>query len=200
MALAGAGAGTVGGPRSLLCPPACARPFPQGQVEILRPEAAPGSAFAGFSGACVGTGLCQLRMDADQAVAATFGPPSGTAITRATIKSKKKLAGFEFSAPGAITGYECMLIRPKPKRHKHKKRKGKSRGHRRAAQSAAKRAKPKFVACASARTYKHLRPGAYSFRVRALDILGADANPAQRKFKIKPPKPHKHKKGKKKKG
>jgi hypothetical protein len=32
--------------------------------------------------------------------------------------------------------------------------------------------------------YKHLKAGRYTFEVRALDILGADATPARKKFKI----------------
>ena len=190
--ITGSGAGTVGGPKSVLCPPACARPFPQGQVEILRAEPAAGSAFAGFSGACTGTGPCQLRMDSDQSVAATFGPPSGTKIDKATINNKKKSAKFAFSAPGAITGFECKLIRPKPHHKKHKPKSHKQMRSR----ASKKRAKPRFAPCAGPKTYKHLAVGSYSFQVRALDSLGADPKPATRKFKIKPPKRGQHHKGK----
>jgi alpha-tubulin suppressor-like RCC1 family protein len=193
--LAGAGAGTVGGPKGILCPPSCAGSFAQGQVEILRPEAAPGSAFAGFSGACTGTAPCQLRMDGDQAVAATFGPPKGTAITAATIDNKKKTASFSFTAPGAITGYECKLIRPAKKKKKPHHKKHKPKSHKAAHGSAAKTPPPSFSACAAPQLYKNLTPGRYSFEVRALDSLGADASPAIKQFTVKKPKP-KHKKHK----
>ena len=114
--LAGAGAGAVG-TDGLVCPAAnCEADFSQGAVKILRPEAVPGSAFAGFSGPCAGTGTCQVALTQDQIVTATFGVPKGTQITRAKISSKKKLAKLSFSAPGAITGYQCKLIRPRPKR------------------------------------------------------------------------------------
>ena len=99
---------------------------------------------------------------------ATFGVPTGTAITRATIVAKKKKAGFSFAAPGAITGFDCKLIGPPKKEKSHKKR-----------------AKPKFAHCASGKTYKHLKPGRYRFEVRARDILGVDANPAKKKFSIR---------------
>ncbi len=187
VSLTGAGTGKVGG-AGILCPANCTNSYPQGQVEVLRPEVGPGSGFAGFSGPCSGTGPCQVNMSQDQTVLATFGPPTGTAITKS--KVRKKSASFSFTAPGAITGFECELIRPKPKR-KHGK------GHKHAAK--ASRAPAKFAACPSTKAYKHLVPGRYTFKVRALDILGADANPANRKFRIKPPKHHKHKsKGKSK--
>jgi alpha-tubulin suppressor-like RCC1 family protein len=169
--LAGDGAGSVGG-RGIVCPSVCAQRYPEAQVEALR--ASPAAAFAGFSGACTGTGACQVKMNGDQTVTATFGRPKGTTITKATIVRRKKLATFSFTAPGAITGYECMLVR---KTTKSRKGAGKS----------AKRRKPRFSACSSPRRYKHLKPGRYVFRVRALDILGADGNPAKRKFKLKKP-------------
>lgn len=167
---AGDGAGTVGG-RGIVCPSVCAQRYPEAQVEALRAQ--PQVAFAGFSGPCAGTGACQVKMNGDQTVTATFGRPKGTTITEAKIVRRKKLAILSFSAPGAITGYECMLVRPATK--KRHKGAGKS----------AKRPKPRFSACSSPRRYRHLQPGRYVFRVRALDILGADANPATRKFKLK---------------
>lgn len=202
VSLAGAGAGTVGGPTGILCGAGCSARYPLGQLEILRAEPAAGSAFAGFSGACAGTGgMCQLRMDGDKSVTATFGPPKGTAITAVKVNNRKKTAELTFSAPGAITGYECKLNRPKPKKPKKPKRKGgHGKGHGQKAGPPARRKTgghkqptPVFAGCAAPTTYKNLRPGGYTFEVRALDILGADANPASVKFKVKAPKPkHKH--------
>ena len=184
VSLAGAGAGTVGGPAGILCGPSCSARFPQSQSEVLREEPAAGSAFAGWSGACDGTAVtCQLRMDGDQAVAATYGPPKGTAVTKLALDRKKRTATLTFSAPGAITGYECQLVPPKKKKKKHH---GGRHGTARAA------AAPKYTGCASPKTYKHLRPGAYTFRVRALDILGTDEHPAVRHFVVKAPKPKRH--------
>jgi hypothetical protein len=171
LSFAGAGTGTVG-TQGLLCSADCSGRFAQGRVVVLRAQPAAGTGFAGFSGGCVGTGPCQASMNTDQSVTATFGPPKGTAITKAKIESKKKRAKFTFTAPGAITGYECKLIRPRAKPHKR-------------ARKAKKRKPPKFASCAAPKLYKNLRPGKYRFEVRALDILGADANPAVRKFTIK---------------
>ena len=58
--------------------------------------ASPGSTFSGWSGACTGTGACQVTMSADEAVAATFTanaapPPTGAPTPVLT------------SAPSAIT-------------------------------------------------------------------------------------------------
>ena len=180
VSLAGAGAGTVGGPKGILCPTVnCVSRFADSQVQILRAEPAPGTGFAGFTGACTGTGTCQVTMDADKTVTATFGPPKGTKITSAKIKQGKKpkkgarrkskptaKATFSFTAPGAVSGYQCMLVKPKPKKAK-------------------KRAKPRFSNCSSSKRYKKLRKGRYTFKVRARNILGVDARPALRKFKVK---------------
>jgi alpha-tubulin suppressor-like RCC1 family protein len=191
--LTGAGAGTVGGPEGIICPVTrCSDTFPDARIEILRAEPSPGSGFAGFTGPCTGTGACQVKMDADKSVTATFGPPKGTKITKAKItqgkKPKKKgakrraratasakpkptaKAKFSFSAPGAVTGYQCKLVKPKPKKKGKKAKKPK---------------KPKFSSCKSPKTYKKLKKGKYTFKVRAKNILGVDAKPAVKKFKVK---------------
>jgi alpha-tubulin suppressor-like RCC1 family protein len=189
--LAGAGSGLVGGPEGILCPVVhCSDSFPDSQVEILRAEAAPGSGFAGFTGPCTGTAPCQVRMDAEQTVTATFGPPKGTKITRAKVKQGKKRkkgatrkpkptakATFAFTTPGVVSGYQCMLVRPKAKRKK---------GGRKAKRLGAKRKrKPRFVKCSSPRRYKKLRKGRYTFKVRARNALGTEAKPAVRKFRVR---------------
>jgi alpha-tubulin suppressor-like RCC1 family protein len=170
VALVGAGAGAVGAD-GIVCPASnCTARYPQGQVEVLRASQTSGG-FAGFSGPCAGTAPCHVPMTSDQTVTATFGVPKGTAITKAVVKSKKKLAKFRFEAPGAITGYQCKLKKPKPKKAK-----------------GGRKPKPaKFSSCFTAKKYKSLKPGKYTFKVRALDILGADAKPAVRKFTIRKP-------------
>jgi alpha-tubulin suppressor-like RCC1 family protein len=168
---AGDESGTVGG-SGIVCPPECAQRYPQGQVEALRAE--PAGRFAGFSGPCSGTGACLARMGGEETVTATFGRPKGTAITRVKVVPRKRLATFSFTAPGAITGYECMLVR---------------KGHRRKqAGKSSRRRKPHFTRCSTPHRYRHLRPGRFTFRVRALDILGADANPAKRNLRLRKPK------------
>jgi alpha-tubulin suppressor-like RCC1 family protein len=159
----GAGAGTVGG-AGILCPLRCSRSFPQGAFAVLRAEPSAGGTFAGFTGACRGTAPCQIQMNADESVVATFGPPKGTRITAATVNKKKRSASFSFAAPGAITGFECELIKSSAQHHKKRK--------------------ARFSQCSTPKRYKHLKPGKYTFKVRARDIVGADPTPAKRSFKI----------------
>jgi alpha-tubulin suppressor-like RCC1 family protein len=181
VSLAGSGQGAVG-TQGLLCPSACEARYPQSQVEALRAEPSPGSAFAGFSGPCSGTAPCQVKLDTDQAITATFGPPKGTAITVAKVNSKRKSASFAFSAPGAITGFECELAKPRKKAKRH-------HAHHQAARPSAakkhKQAKPRFSPCPATKAYKHLLPGRYTLKARALDILGPDPVPASKAFRVK---------------
>ncbi len=188
VAFAGAGTGTVQGGGEINCPTLCTAKYPQGKVAPLTATSTAGG-FAGFSGGCTGTATCLAKLETDQTVTATFGVPSGTTITKAKFTGKKKnKATFSFSAPGAITGYQCLLIKPKPKPKK------KNKQHKAKASKAKKQKKPQFSACSGPKAYKNLKPGSYTFKVRALDILGADAKPAKRAFKIHPPKKKKAKK------
>ena len=90
--------------------------------------------------------------------------PPGTKITKANISSKHHQATFSFKAIGTATGFQCALVK-KPKAH-HKK------------------PKPTFKACKSPKTYKHLKPGKYTFEVRALKAAAADSTPATKSFTI----------------
>ena len=164
LALAGAGSGAVGG-SGILCPPSCSLAYPQGGVATLLAVPNAGSRFAGFSGACTGTGPCLATLSQDQSVTATFGPPKGTRITRARVSQRKHSARFSFKAPGAITGFQCRLSRPRRKHHKPPAR---------------------FTRCSAPKKYKHLLAGRYTFTVRALDRVGADPKPARKRFRIKP--------------
>lgn len=68
------GPGTVQStPAGIDCPGSCARDFARRTEIVLTPEAAEGSIFEGWSGACKGTGPCRLRPQGNRTVAATFG-------------------------------------------------------------------------------------------------------------------------------
>ncbi|PTL59204.1 pre-peptidase C-terminal domain-containing protein [Paraconexibacter algicola] len=58
----------------------CAKAFVQGTAVTLTPRPAAGSEFAGWSGACTGTGACTVTMSGARAVTATFTalPPAPT--------------------------------------------------------------------------------------------------------------------------
>jgi hypothetical protein len=96
-------------------------------------------------------------------------PPAApdTKLGKVKIDSAKGTAKFTFSGIGTLSGFQCELIRPAPKGA----RKGKA-------------AKPKFAGCRSPKTYQHLGPGRYTFKVEAKGAGGTDATPATRKFRI----------------
>jgi hypothetical protein len=99
-----------------------------------------------------------------------FSSAPSTRLKKAKIDSGKGTASFIFAGGGAISGFACELVRPAPKGARSSK--------------GAKRSKPKFAPCKSPRTYRHLVPGAYTFKVEATGAGGADPTPAVRKFRI----------------
>jgi hypothetical protein len=69
----GNGTGSVGSsPAGVTCPTSCSASFPHGTIVQLAPSAGANSSFTGWSGACSGTGACQVTMDAAKSVSATF--------------------------------------------------------------------------------------------------------------------------------
>lgn len=82
-----------------------------------------------------------------------------TKIIKATISSPKREASFKFTSLGVAKGFQCAL----------------GKGHKKAA----------FKACHSPKKYKHLKPGKYTFEVRAIGSGGTDPTPATNSFKIK---------------
>jgi phospholipase C len=71
--LAGTSTGTVtSSPAGISCKPTCSAAFASGAVVKLTAAAASGAYFAGWTGACTGTGACNLTMNANKAVTATF--------------------------------------------------------------------------------------------------------------------------------
>jgi hypothetical protein len=70
---AGSGTGTVtSSPGGISCGSTCAHPFRHGTAVTLTAVASARSRFAGWSGACSGTGACTLTMSANRSVTATF--------------------------------------------------------------------------------------------------------------------------------
>ena len=66
-----------------------------------------------------------------------------------TISSKHHSATFTFKATGSFTGLQCALVKKPTGKHKTKP-------------------KPRYRACTSPKTYKHLKKGHYTFYVRAI--------------------------------
>jgi hypothetical protein len=70
---AGTGSGTVSSsPAGIQCGTTCTQAFAHGAEITLSASPAAGSTFAGWAGACSGTGACTATMDADRSVTATF--------------------------------------------------------------------------------------------------------------------------------
>jgi hypothetical protein len=88
--------------------------------------------------------------------------PPNTKITSEKVWSRKRRARFSFKAIGKSTGFRCALVR---QRH-HKK------------------PKPSYRVCRSPKSYKRLKPGRYTFLVRAFNVGGSDPTPATRGFTI----------------
>jgi trimeric autotransporter adhesin len=97
---AGTGSGSVGSsPAGITCPSTCSANFASGTVVTLTPTASAGSTFAGWSGACSGTGTCSVTMTAAKAVTATFN-----LVTFAlTVTEAGTGGGSVSSSPAGIT-------------------------------------------------------------------------------------------------
>jgi uncharacterized repeat protein (TIGR02543 family) len=68
-----AGSGTVtSSPAGIDCGVDCTEDYPNGTVVTLSQAASPGWVFTGWSGACSGTGACQVTMSQNRSVTATF--------------------------------------------------------------------------------------------------------------------------------
>ena len=111
---AGTGSGSVSSsPGGILCGATCTFEFDLDTVVTLTATADGGSTFAGWGGACTGTGACQVTMDLAKTVTATFNanpPPATCANTPALCPPAV--------TPPAVTP---PVTKPKPKPLKCKK-------------------------------------------------------------------------------
>ena len=73
--ISGSGSGTVtSNPAGINCGKACTAAFGGGSQVRLTAAAQAGSSFAGWSGACSGTGSCTVTVTSNSPVTATFTP------------------------------------------------------------------------------------------------------------------------------
>jgi endoglucanase len=73
VARAGTGSGTItSSPSGINCGSTCSASYASGTSVTVTAAAASGSTFAGWSGACTGTGTCTVSMTAARSVTATF--------------------------------------------------------------------------------------------------------------------------------
>ncbi len=75
VAKAGSGTGTVGSsPAGIDCGSTCAHTYTHGTSVTLSATPSPTSSFAGWTGDCLGAGVCTLTMSANHSATATFSP------------------------------------------------------------------------------------------------------------------------------
>jgi len=90
------GTGTGGvkiSPGFHLCGHSCTAGFIRGTRVTVLDVPFSGSTFAGWSGACSSTGSCDLVMDADKSVTATFNVPADFSLTGSTLSPGTVAAG-----------------------------------------------------------------------------------------------------------
>lgn len=98
------GSGTVAStPAGINCGTDCSESYPSGTDVSLTATPATGYAFSGWSGACTGTGVCNLTMAAAKSVTATF-----KTLPKYTLNVRRSGSGTVTSAPKGITcGRDC---------------------------------------------------------------------------------------------
>ena len=102
----GTGSGTVAG-GTISCGTTCTATYASGTTVTLTATPAAGSRFAGWSGACTGTGSCVLGMTANRSVVATFDVSTGTSYAL-TVARAGTGTGVVTSTPAAVTcGATC---------------------------------------------------------------------------------------------
>jgi hypothetical protein len=108
---AGTGSGTVtSSPGGIACGSNCVAKFQTGALVTLTPTAATGSQFTGWSGACSGTGACQVTMSEARSVSAGFEPeppPPPTRYTLTIVKAGSGSGTVASSRAGIFCGGKC---------------------------------------------------------------------------------------------
>ncbi len=108
---AGTGSGTVtSSPGGIACGSNCVAKFQTGALVTLTPTPATGSEFTGWSGACSGTGACQVTMSEARSVSASFeleAPPPPTRYTLTIVKAGSGSGTVASSRAGIFCGGKC---------------------------------------------------------------------------------------------
>jgi Fe-S cluster biogenesis protein NfuA len=105
VAKSGTGTGTVTStPPGISCGTTCSASFASGTVVSLTATPDTGSAFAGWGGACSGTGACSVTMDAAKSVSATFNSNPPAALSSITVSPTSVIGGNSSTGTLTLTG------------------------------------------------------------------------------------------------
>ena len=106
VARAGTGSGTVTG-TGISCPSTCSHSYTAGSTVTLTASPASGSSFGGWSGGgCSGTGTCQVTLNSNTTVSATFNLQQQHTLT--VSKSGGGSGGVSSSPAGIDCGSTCQ--------------------------------------------------------------------------------------------
>jgi len=86
-------------------------------------------------------------------------------ILKLALNSHKHRATFTLAATGALTGYQCALVKVPSGKHR-------------------RTPAPSYGSCSTPQIYKHLKAGKYVFYVRAVGPGGTQAPAVPDRFKI----------------
>jgi hypothetical protein len=109
----GSGTGTVtSNPSGINCGSTCSANYNSGTTVTLSAAPASGSTFAGWSGACTGTGTCTVSMTAGRSVTATFNTSGGGGGTCTTVSGGQSgnfntTAAVCYTVNSTINGWGC---------------------------------------------------------------------------------------------
>lgn len=108
----GDGSGAVtSNPAGITCGSTCSAGFAEGAQVTLTATPTSGSAFAGWEGACIGTGPCNLVLDSDKAVTARFVLSSVQQQRTLTVSRSGAGSGTITSNPAGINcGSTCAAV------------------------------------------------------------------------------------------
>ena len=102
----GTGSGTVvSNPAGIDCGADCTQAYDQGTSVTLTATATSGGTFAGWSGACSGTGTCTVVMDADKSVTATFSPAATSTSPTGEAAARKPIGYWLVASDGGIFAF-----------------------------------------------------------------------------------------------
>jgi len=109
----GTGNGTATSlPAGINCTSNCSASFPVGTSVTLTAQPASGSTFAGWSGACSGTGSCTITMDTNKTVTATFNGSNPTTFNNPVLW--EDLADIDIIRVGNVYYYSASTMHYSP--------------------------------------------------------------------------------------